>query len=77
MILVYCGIYLCAGSLAPFFDIKLIFWGENPALQVGDSLTGGFKDPFDGNNLRYLNTLVEGGEDWMDDVFDSIHKKEN
>jgi len=45
--------------------IKLIFWGENPALQVGDSASGA-TNPFDGNNLRNLNTLQEGGVDWLD-----------
>lgn len=44
--------------------IPLIFWGENPALQVGDAKTEGV-NPFDGNNLRNLNTLVDGGIDWV------------
>lgn len=46
------------------FNIDLIFWGENPALQVGDSAVLG-NDEFDGNNLRFLNTLQEGGFDWI------------
>ena len=58
------------------FDIKLIFWGENPALQVGDSETSGI-DPLDGNNLRNLNTLVEGGYDWMDEICNQKYKKEH
>jgi len=44
--------------------VPLIFWGENPALQVGDSKTEG-TSMLDGNNLRNLNTLVEGGTSWM------------
>ena len=48
--------------------IPLIFWGENPALQVGDGSTEGI-NPFDGNNLRFLNTLTEGGDKW---IFDEI-----
>jgi len=44
--------------------IPLIFWGENPALQVGDSATLG-ENEFDGSNLRFLNTLIEGGNNWM------------
>lgn len=44
--------------------VNMIFWGENPALQVGDSAVEG-ADEFDGNKLRYLNTLKEGGYDWI------------
>lgn len=50
--------------LAIDFNVDLIFWGENPALQVGDSATQGI-DEFDGNNLRKLNTLTAGGTDWL------------
>lgn len=48
--------------------ISLIFWGENPALQVGDVKTEGV-NYFDGNNLRNLNTLTEGGVGW---IFDEV-----
>ena len=48
--------------------IPLIFWGENPALQVGDANTEGV-NYFDGNNLRNLNTLIDGGVEW---IFDNI-----
>ena len=44
--------------------ISLILWGENPALQVGDSKTEGV-NYFDGSNLRNLNTLVDGGIEWV------------
>ena len=44
--------------------IPLIFWGENPALQVGDANAAG-SNYFDGNNLRNLNTIVDGGTDWI------------
>lgn len=50
--------------LAIELGINTIFWGENPALQVGDSAVAG-EDEFDGNNLRMLNTLVEGGNEWL------------
>lgn len=46
--------------------IPLIFWGENPALQVGDSNVRGV-NYFDGNNLRNLNTLIDGGVQWIFD----------
>lgn len=70
------ALFASVPRIAIDFDIKLIFWGENPALQVGDSETGG-DDPLDGNNLRNLNTLVDGGNDWMNSVFNSIYKKEH
>ena len=53
--------------------VKMIFWGENPALQVGDSAALGIDD-FDGNNLRKLNTLSEGGSDWIKLEVDKDYK---
>jgi N-acetyl sugar amidotransferase len=50
--------------LAIELGVNTIFWGENPALQVGDAAVEGF-DEFDGNNLRHLNTLTAGGTDWL------------
>ena len=57
--------------LAIDLGISMIFWGENPALQVGDSAVEGI-DEFDGNSLRNLNTLTEGGADW---IYDALDKK--
>lgn len=62
--------------LAIDLDINLIFWGENPALQVGDSKTLG-EDEFDGNNLRELNTLTDGGIDWLEDAVKDKYKIEH
>lgn len=45
------------------YQIPTIFWGENPALQVGDLKTMG-RNGWDGNNLRYSNTL-SSGHAWM------------
>jgi len=53
--------------LAIELGVNTIFWGENPALQVGDAAVEGF-DEFDGNNLRRLNTLTAGGTDWLKEV---------
>lgn len=50
-------------QLAIKYQIPLIFWGENPALQVGDLNTMG-RNGYDGNNLRYSNTL-SSGHAWM------------
>ena len=59
--------------IAVEFDIPLIFWGENPALQVGDSAVLG-EDEFDGNNLRKLNTLTQGGTEWIADALNQDTK---
>ena len=46
------------------YGIKLIFWGENPALQLGDLNTLG-KNGYDGNNLKKMNTLNGGDISWL------------
>jgi len=51
-------------QIALRYNIQLVLWGENPALQLGDMKTLG-KNGYDGNNLRYLNTLSSGLE-WME-----------
>ena len=50
--------------LAIDLGVNTIFWGENSATQVGESSILG-KDVFDANNLRKLNTLKSGGDDWL------------
>jgi N-acetyl sugar amidotransferase len=50
-------------QIAIRYGIKLIFWGENPALQVGDMKSLG-RNGYDGNNLRHVNTLTSGHA-WM------------
>ncbi|PIW54455.1 MAG: N-acetyl sugar amidotransferase [Sphingomonadales bacterium CG12_big_fil_rev_8_21_14_0_65_65_10] len=51
-------------QLAIRYNIPLILWGENPGLQLGDLKTLG-KTGYDGNNLRYMNTLSGAAMDWM------------
>jgi len=51
-------------QIAIRYGIPLILWGENPGLQLGDLKTLG-KTGYDGNNLRYMNTLSGGAADWM------------
>lgn len=46
------------------YKIPLIFWGENPGLQLGDCKTLG-RFGYDGNNLRNMNTLSGGNIEWM------------
>jgi len=58
------ALFSAVPRIAILKKIPLIFWGENPALQVGDSKTEGV-NYFDGNNLRNLNTLTDGGMDWI------------
>jgi N-acetyl sugar amidotransferase len=50
-------------QIAIKYGIKLILWGENPGLQLGDMKTLG-RTGYDGNNLRHMNTLSSGLE-WM------------
>ncbi len=49
--------------IAKNYGIKLIFWGENPGLQLGD-MKSAKKRGYDGNNLRYMNT-ISGGDKWL------------
>jgi len=58
------ALYSSVPKLAIQYQIPLILWGENPALQVGDLKTLG-KSGYDGNNLRHMNTLSGGSLDWM------------
>lgn len=58
------ALFASVPQMAIRYKIPLIFWGENPGLQVGDLKTLG-KYGFDGNNLRNMNTLDGGRMDWM------------
>jgi N-acetyl sugar amidotransferase len=58
------ALFATVPQLAIRYDIPLIFWGENPGLQVGDLKTLG-RTGYDGNNLRYMNTLSGGAMNWM------------
>ena len=50
--------------MAIAYQIPLIWWGENAALQLGDLGVLG-QDGWDGNNLRNMNTLSGGGLQWL------------
>jgi N-acetyl sugar amidotransferase len=58
------ALFASVPQMAIRYRIPLIFWGENPGLQVGDLKTLG-RTGYDGNNLRYMNTLSGGGMNWM------------
>lgn len=53
--------------LACQLEISLLFWGENPALQVGDLGTLGSSE-WDGSQLINSNTIGGGGLEWFMDV---------
>lgn len=50
--------------LAIAYQIPLIWWGENAALQLGDLNVMG-KSGSDGNSLRNMNTLAGGNITWL------------
>ena len=50
--------------MAISYQIPLIWWGENAALQLGDLNVMG-KSGWDGNNLRKMNTLANGDYSWL------------
>ncbi len=58
------ALFSAVPRLAIQYKIPLIFWGENPGLQVGDLKTLS-NDGYDGNNLRYMNTLNGGSIGWI------------
>ncbi len=59
--------------MAIAYQIPLIWWGENVALQLGDMNALG-KSGSDGNNLRKINTLQGGDMTWL--LKDEIKKNE-
>jgi N-acetyl sugar amidotransferase len=58
------ALFSAVPRLAIDYKIPLILWGENPGLQLGDLGTLG-RTGYDGNNLRNMNTLSGGSNDWM------------
>ena len=58
------ALFSAVPRLAIHYQIPLILWGENPGLQLGDLKTLG-RTGYDGNNLRFMNTLSGGGLDWL------------
>ncbi len=58
------ALFSAVPQLAIRYEIPLILWGENPGLQLGDLKTLG-RTGYDGNNLRYMNTLSGGASQWL------------
>ena len=59
--------------LAIAYQIPLIWWGENTALQLGDMNVLG-KSGSDGNNIRKMNTLKGGDISWL--LSDEVKKNQ-
>ena len=70
------SLYSTVPRLAIDLGINTLFWGENNALQVGESALEGV-DEFDGNNLRSMNTLHSGGTDWLKDSVKTTYLAEH
>ncbi len=58
------ALYGSVPRIAITYQIPLIWWGENDALQIGETTVMG-KTGSDGNNLRKLNTLGDGDISWI------------
>ncbi len=64
------ALFASVPQMAIKYQIPLIIWGENVALQLGDMKTLG-KNGYDANNLRNMNTLSGGELKWQLDVIDN------
>lgn len=67
------ALFSCVPQIAIKYKIPLIFWGENPGLQLGDLKTLG-KSGYDGNNLKYMNTLSGASYEWLLEKGQSLEK---
>lgn len=57
-------LFAAVPKIAIGYKVRLVLWGENPALQLGDLNALG-KEGWDGNSVRYGNTLQGGKPTWM------------
>ena len=67
------ALYSSLPQIAIKYGLKLIFWGENPASVWNDQKTKSRKG-YDGNNLRYSNTLNNCKIDWIQNLVE--HKSQ-
>jgi N-acetyl sugar amidotransferase len=67
------ALFSAVPRLAIAYQIPLIWWGENAALQLGDLNVMG-KAGWDGNNLRNMNTLAGGNVSWL--IGDGIERNQ-
>ena len=68
------ALYSSLPQIAIKFKIKLIFWGESPAIWWNDTKTMGV-EPWDGNLLRNSNTLKNCDLKWMNKFIENENKK--
>ena len=61
------ALYSSLPQIAIKYNLKLIFWGENPATVWNDQKTNSVEG-YDGNNLRYSNTLKGCKIGWMQKI---------
>jgi hypothetical protein len=57
------ALFTSVPRLATAYQIALIFWGENPALTLGELGTQTLD--YDGNQMKHGNTLAGGDPSWM------------
>lgn len=67
------ALFASVPRLAVAYQIPLIFWGESAAALLGEMGVLG-STPYDGNRLKYSNTLGGGGMKWLTDA--GFSKKE-
>lgn len=70
------ALYSSVPRIAIDLGVNTIFWGENNATHVGEKSVQGV-DEFDANNLRKMNTLSAGGEDWIKPILDFEYKQDH
>jgi N-acetyl sugar amidotransferase len=58
------SLFASVPRIAVAYRIPLIWWGENPALHLGEMGVLG-AEKYDGNRLKYSNTLGGGSVDWL------------
>jgi hypothetical protein len=58
------ALFASVPRVAVAYQIPLIWWGESAALLLGDMGVLG-SEPFDGNRLKYSNTLEGGNISWL------------
>lgn len=63
------ALYSTVPRVAIDLGVNTIFWGENNSLQVGEKTVEG-QNEFDANNLRKMNTLSQGGDQWLYEYLD-------
>ncbi|HOW35811.1 MAG TPA: N-acetyl sugar amidotransferase [Candidatus Omnitrophota bacterium] len=66
------ALFTSVPRLAIAYQIPLIFWGENPALILGE--LGVRSNGYDGNQMKWANTLAGGDPSWL--CVDGITKKD-